>query len=85
MCVAVLATVLVVVVVCVEACMNMLHDCVCVYQCSCLCVCVCVARTSQFSLLRGVKRVSELLILFDRQVTERGGGKKMRGGKVGKN
>lgn len=79
---AVLATVLVL-VVCVEACMNMLHDCVCVYQCSCLCVCV--ARTSQFSLLRGVKRVSELLILFDRQVTERGGGKKMRGGKVGKN
>lgn len=35
-------------------------------------VCVRVAAISQCSPLRSVKRVSQLLILFDRQVRERG-------------
>lgn len=43
--------------------------------CACACACVCArerARTRQCSLLSSVKRVSELSILFDRQVRKGG-------------
>lgn len=51
---------------------------------NCVCECVCVSKSN---LLRGVKRVSELSILSDRQVRRREGGredKKMRGAKMGR-
>lgn len=68
--------------VCASICECVLHDCV--YMLVCFPVCFCVwARTNQCSLLRGVKRVSELLILFDRQVgwvVEREREKKKKGG-----
>lgn len=63
--VKVCVVVMTVAVVCVQACVNVLLGCVCV------CAHVLRASSSRCSLLRGLKRVSELLILFDRQVSER--------------